>query len=203
MASSSGFKLRIDHYRLPDAMWNVSDRTPAMIYLLKNKGYDCLVTAVSVYSYRVPFMQFMFSTQPISYVLLTVMPPLQPPSVMSRFWTWKSPFSNSVWGTIVASIIVVGLLMAFLEHGKGAFDHVRLGKGLAQGVYLSAAVFVQTGWWDPHTGAGRLLRCAQGRAAHPAMVPLVCLSARPLVRLPASPLRSVRPAACTGLLPLR
>lgn len=83
--------------------------------------------------------------------------------LLHRFWTWRTPFSDEVWGTLAASLIVIGWFMWFFERCDNEDDfghhvHTPVYEQIWNGVYLAFAGFTsKTEEFSPKTLPGRFL----------------------------------------------
>jgi len=98
------------------------------------------------------------------YLLVTTKAVLVEPRMYERLGTWLAPFDANLWLAIVVAVFVAGGVMYGLEkeymHETLEDGRKFVGPSLCQvigmSMYLSAALFVQTGAHEPRSPSGRL-----------------------------------------------
>lgn len=163
LAQLAGFELEIDVYKIPAKFQASADKTLSILYLLNAKNYDCVVTATQLFAYRQAYMTYITPTQPFGYIVTTLEGSAPVVPLLHRFWTWRTPFSDEVWGVLAVSLVVVGWFMWFFERCDNEDDfghhiHTPWYEQIWNGVYLAFAGFTsKTEEFSPKTLPGRFL----------------------------------------------
>ena len=169
VAQAANFSVQFEVVRLPGSVYYQSSKSDSLaraLYTLDVLGYDAVIFSFFVTPDRMQWVRYLLPHQPYGYQVVTKQPVYVTESVLVRAFRWTKPFSPSMWGLLVASVVGSALLYYMFESNTGSDDFPLKNEPpydkFARALFLSSMSSVLFEGFSPHTHEGRLYTVVKG-----------------------------------------